>query len=400
MDSRRQFISQVAGGLAGTLAVPSSVLGAGERVRFALIGAGERGTQLAREALACPGTELAAVADVYNRRLETARQLAPAAEHFSDYRRILDRKDIDAVVIATPPHLHASQFISAIEAGKHVYIEKTLAFTLDDARLMRAAYDGSRKLTVQVGHQACSSGAMADAVQFLASGRVGAITAIHAHMFRNTPRGKAQWYRPVYPDMTAETIDWTAFQGSVPERPFDANRFVNWRFYWDYSGGNVFENLCHQLAFWYKALDLRIPAAAAMSGGVYLWKDGREVPDTMNVSLEQPEEMLITWDSGFGNNQLGTSEEVLGTDGTISRSQQIRYTPQKVNQPGGAEALGQTRTGPNAHVRNFLDCLRSGQKPNCPFELGYRVSIACRMAVESYMQQRTVRWNAAREEIV
>jgi predicted dehydrogenase len=120
----------------------------------------------------------------------------------------------------------------------------------------------------------------------------------------------------------------------------------------------------------------------------------------MNVTLEHSEEILFSWDSGFGNNQLGTTEDVLGTDGTISKSQQIRYLPQKVNRPDGAEMLGSTRTAPNAHMQNFLDAIRSGQEPNCPFELGFRVSMACRMAVESYRQQRPVRWDAAKEEIV
>ena len=131
--------------------------------------------------------------------------------------------------------------------------------------------------------------------------------------------------------MTPENVLWNSFQGEAPKHPFDANRYINWRFYWDYSGGNFYENMCHQVAFWYKVLDLQIPKSVMASGGVYLWKDGREVPDTMSVSMVQPEEMLVTWDSGFGNNALGVSEEVLGTDGTISRGQQIRFAPQKVN---------------------------------------------------------------------
>jgi predicted dehydrogenase len=200
--------------------------------------------------------------------------------------------------------------------------------------------------------------------------------------------------------MTPENILWKAFLGEAPERPFDANRYINWRFFWDYSGGNVFENMCHQLAFWYKALNLQIPTAVTMTGGLYLWKDGREVPDTMNVAMEHPEEILFSWDSGFGNNHLGYGEFVLGTDGTIVRSQQIRYLPQKVNRPDGEEILGQTRNAPNAHMQNFLDAIRHGAEPNCPFEIGFRVSIACRMAVESYRQGRTMRWDPAREQIV
>ncbi len=166
---------------------------------------------------------------------------------------------------------------------------------------------------------------MPDAQSFLATSNIGKITAVHMHMYRNTPHGKPQWARPVHPDMTSENILWDSFQGEAAKHPFDPNRYINWRFFWDYSGGNVYENMCHQISFWYKALNLQIPKAVTMTGGLYLWKDGREVPDTMNVSLEQPEEMLISWDSGFGNNALGSTESVLGTDGTISKGQQIRY---------------------------------------------------------------------------
>jgi predicted dehydrogenase len=200
--------------------------------------------------------------------------------------------------------------------------------------------------------------------------------------------------------MTPEAIAWEAFLGASPRCEFDANRYVNWRFFWDYSGGSVFENMSQQLAFWYKALDLRIPVAVSMLGGVHLWQDGREVPDTMSVAMEHSEEILFSWDSGFGNNQLGASEEVLGTDGTISRGQQIRYVPQKVNRPDGVESLSQDKTRPNAHMHDFLECIRTGKTPNCPVELGYRVSVACRMAVESYRQGRTVRWDPIREEIL
>jgi predicted dehydrogenase len=200
--------------------------------------------------------------------------------------------------------------------------------------------------------------------------------------------------------MTPERIMWKAFLGEAPPREFDANRFLNWRFFWDYSGGNVYENMCHQFAFWYKVLGLQVPKAVTMVGGVYLWKDGREVPDTMTVSAEQPEEMLLSWDSGFGNNALGNTEDVLGTDGTISRGQQIRYAPQKVNRPDGTELTGSGKTSPGAHMQNFLDSVRGMATPNCPFDLGFRVSIACRMAVESYRQGRTIRWDAQKEEIV
>jgi predicted dehydrogenase len=400
MSSRRSFIGTVASGLATTIAAPNTVLGANDRVRLGIIGPGDRGIQLVREALSQPGVEFVAFSDIYSRRLEDAKKLVLNAATYYDYRRLLDDKSIDAVLIATPQHLHCEHFVAALDAGKHVYQEKTMAFTVDHAKRMRAAYNKAGKRIVQIGHQACSSGHVPDANSFASPERLGKITALHMHMYRNTPHGKPQWSRPVYPDMTPENILWNAFQGEAPKHEFDANRYVNWRFYWDYSGGNFYENMCHQIAFWYKVLNLQIPTSVVANGGVYLWKDGREVPDTMSVSMVQPEEMLITWNSGFGNAALGTTEDVLGTDGTISRGQQIRYAPQNVNRPDATELVGQARSAPAGHIANFIESIRGASTPNCPFELGYRVSIACRMAVESYLHGRSVTWDAQKEQIV
>jgi predicted dehydrogenase len=400
MSSRRNFISTVATGLAGAVAAPASVLGANDRVRLGIIGPGNRGQEIMRDALGIANVEFVGVADVYTRRLEEAKNIAPQAKTYLDYRNLLDDKSIDAVLIATPQHLHAQHFIASLDAGKHVYQEKTMAFSVEQAKQMRAAFRKASGRVVQIGHQGCTSGLMDDAQAFLQQEQMGKITAIHACMYRNTPHGKPQWSRPIYPDMTPENILWKSFLGSAPDVPFDANRYANWRFFWDYSGGNVYENMTHQVAFWYKALNLQVPKAVSMTGGIYLWKDGREVPDTMCVSIEQPEEMLISWNSGFGNDQLQVSEDVLGTDGTIAKGQQIRYIPQKVNNRTGVEKLGRAITAPHAHMANFIDGIRTGAAQNCPFEVGFRTSIACRMAVESYRQQRIMRWDPAKEEIV
>jgi predicted dehydrogenase len=399
MASRRNFLSTFASSVGVTLAAPATVLGANERIRLGIIGPGDRGLQLMREALGCPNVQFAGICDVYTRRLEQARQLAPNAKTYMDYRRLLEDSSIDAVLIATPHHLHCEQFTAVMEAGKHCYQEKTMAFTVDHAKRMRAAYEKTKDRVVSIGHQSCSSGLMHDALAMLSEEPMGKITAVHMTMYRNTPHGKPQWSRPIYPDMTPENLLWKQFLGEAPTRDFDANRFINWRFFWDYSGGNVYENMCHQIAFWYKALDLRIPKAVTMTGGVYLWKDGREVPDTMCVTLEQPEELLISWNSGFGNDHLRVTEDVLGTDGTISKGQQIRWVPQRVNVKDREEKLGRTPTAPRAHMQNFFDCIRLNQEPNCTFETGFRTSIASRMAVESYRQQRTIRWDADREEL-
>jgi predicted dehydrogenase len=402
MNSRRTFIRSMAG-VAGTMKLPSSVLGANERIRIGVIGPGSQGSFLTRQALECADTEIVAFADVYTRRLENAKKLAPAAKTYLDYRYLLDDKTIDAVIIATPQHLHCGHFVAAMDAGKHVYQEKTMAFTVEHAKKMRAAYRKANKRIVQIGHQGCSGGSVVDAINFMKTGYVGKVTEVHAHMYRNTPHGEPQWSRKVLPDMTAENIIWKSFLGEAPQRPFDANRYINWRFFWDYSGGNYYENMCHQLASWYKVLNLQIPKAVTSTGGVFLWKDGREVPDTMCTSMEHPEELLFNWTSGFGNSELGGGVSVLGTDGTITTRGGLRYLPQKVNRPDGTEMVGKTPTPRalhRAHVQNFLDCVRSGNEPNCPLGLGFRVAIACRMAVDSYRQRRTLRWDPVKEEIL
>ncbi len=400
MQSRRSFVEVAA----GALMVPARVLGANDRIRIGVIGPGSRGQELMRWARFCPNAEVVAAADVYTRRLEEAKALAPGVKTYLDYRHLLEDQSIDAVLIATPQHLHCEHFVASLEAGKHVYQEKTMAFTVEHAKRMRAAYQRAGKRTVQIGFQGCSMGQRIDAEAFLAGGKVGKITMVHGHMYRNTPHGTPQWTRPILPDMTPENVLWKSFEGGAAHHDFDANRFINWRFFWDYSGGNFYENMCHQLAFWYKVLKLRIPATTTTMGGIYLWKDGREVPDTMSVIMQHSEELLFTWDSSFGNNELGITEHVLGTDGTIFNASEmhepIRYIPQKVNQPGGVEVVGQTRTPRHAHLQNFLDCIRSGQEPNAPFDLGFRVSITARMSVDSYRLGRPLRWDEKKEEIV
>src|SRR2546427_1574355 len=179
MHSRRKFIGQFASGIAGTLAT-GSVLGANGRIRLGLIGAGDRGMQLVREAVNCPNTEVVAFADIYPKRLEEAKKAVPAAQTFLDHRYLLDDKSIDAVLIATPQHLHAEHFVASLDAGKHVYQEKTMAFNVEHAKRMRAAFKNAGRRTVQVGHQSCSSGQLIDAATFLTPANMGKITAIHA----------------------------------------------------------------------------------------------------------------------------------------------------------------------------------------------------------------------------
>jgi predicted dehydrogenase len=204
MQTRRLFIGNVATSLAGTLAT-GKVLGANDRIRVGVVGMGERGTQLAREAISCPNVELAAFADVYSRRLQDAAAVSPAAKTYTEYTELLQDKSLDAVLIATPQHLHTEPFLAALDRSRHVYVERAMAFTLPEAKRMQAAARRHPELKVQIGHQFCSSGHAVDAIEYLSSGATGQVTAIRSHSYRNTPHGKPQWSRPVFPDMTPGT---------------------------------------------------------------------------------------------------------------------------------------------------------------------------------------------------
>ena len=410
MPTRRKFMKRIAGGAAVYAAYgfwPSGrVLGANDRVHFGLIGSGGRGQEILKAALACTNVEAAGVADLYTRRLDQAKQIAPNVKTCQDFRELLDDKSIDAVLIATPQHQHALNFVPALQAGKDVYQEKTMAFNPDHAKRMRKAFEGSGRV-VQIGIQSTSGEGFLKARELATPDRMGVITAIHAHHYRNAPYGG--WMREIPPDCDTRHLDWKAFEGEATPCPFDPQRYINWRFFWDYSGGNVFENMVHQVGFWYKVLGLKIPRSVTMTGENYL-SPKMQVPDTMNVTMDQPEKIFFTWNSMFGNNFYGEGEDVLlGNKGTIQcyELEDVRYLPQGKR---GSELAEESPAAPpdivgggdttNAHMQNFFDCVRSRKEPNCPFELGFRSAIACQMAITSYRRGRTVHWDEQREEIV
>ena len=236
---------------------------------------------------------------------------------------------------------------------------------------------------------------------------MGDITAIHTHMYRNAPYGG--WKRPIPADCDLQHVDWKGFEGEAPPHDWDPNRYINWRFFWDYDGSNVFENMVHQVGFWYKLLGLKIPRGVMMNGGNYLSPD-MEMPDTIDVSMDQPENLLFTWNSGFGNRHYKSEDDfLLGNKGTIFRGRyKVEYTP---------EAHPRGSAGSGHRSRRFLTQRASqmermstsrisstvyaaGRSPTAPFELGYRTAIACQMAIRSYQEGRKMHWDAEKEEIV
>ena len=403
---RREFLGQIAVGSAALGYFPSSVLGANERVRVGMIGVGARGQELVKQLLAVPNAELVAVADVYKRRHEEARQLVPRLKTFDDHRRMLEMKDLDAVIVASPLHTHARHFLDSLAAGKDLYAEKTMTWSIPEAEQCRDAAKGSKQV-VAIGLQHESSGSLADAKQWIKQGLPGKISQVESWMSRNTPRGQGQWVRPVPADCTADNVRWDAFLSGRSPRAFDGYKFINWRLFWEFSGGNITENMVHQMAWIMTTLDLPVPSSAYMSGGIFSEKDGREVPDTIAVTLNFPNDVVVTWQSVFNNKRYGLGERLLGSHGTIEHlrgsndmvtgksESGIRFYPEKVNRPDGAEVKGESRD--QDHMANFIDCIRTRKQPNAPVEIGYRSALAAHMANLSYRSKKAVTLEEARE---
>jgi len=399
-NTRRDFIKRSALGTAAMLLYPSSrVLGANDRVRVGMIGVGGRGQELLKQVLGTPNAQLVAIADIYTRSRDEAKRMAPGIQTLDDHRRLLDMKDIDAVIVASPLHIHARHFLDTLAAGKDLYSEKTMTWSIAEADQCLAATKNSNRV-VQIGLQHESSGSLADARKWIKDGIVGKVTQVESWMSRNSPHGKGQWVRQVPPDCTAQNVNWKAFLNGRPDREFDPFKFINWRLYWEFSGGNVTENMVHQIAWIMTALDLPEPSAAFMSGGVFSEKDGRQVPDTIVVTLEYPADTVVTWQSTFSNSHYGLGERLLGSDGTIEHisgatdmvtgrsAEGIRYYPESVNRHDGSALTGET---PNQnHMANWIDCVRSRKTPNASVEIGYRSAIAAHMANISYRRKQRV----------
>src|SRR5438309_11324439 len=208
---RRRFLKQAAAGAAIAFTYPSGrIRGANDRVRLGIIGAGARGQELMREFLSVPNVEFVAVADVYTRRHEEAKQFASGLKSFDDHRRLLDLKDVDAVIVATPLHCHSRHFLDTLAAGKDLYSEKTMTWSIPEAETCRNAAKESNRV-VQIGLQHVSTGSFFDAKKWVSDGLVGKVTHVESWMSRNTPHGKGQWVRKVPSDCTAQNVNWKAF---------------------------------------------------------------------------------------------------------------------------------------------------------------------------------------------
>lgn len=301
-------------------AAPLAAQASKDAVRLGFIGSGIRGKQLIDEFQAVPGCKGIAVADLYDGCRERAKeQLGAGIQAVREYRAVLDNKDVDAVVIATPDHWHERIVLDALSAGKHVYIEKPMTWSLAEGpRIVEAAKKSGKVL--QVGSQAKTSALTAKAKEIIASGALGKVNMIRMANHRNSAEGA--WQYPVPPDASEQTIDWPTWLGKAAKRPFDPHIVFQWRRFWDFSGGVAADLFVHQFTQMHEMMNVKAPVAAVSMGGTYKWKDGRTVPDVMNSLVEYPEGFIVDVYVNQANSAQPRGIFIYGDQGTL----QVEWT--------------------------------------------------------------------------
>jgi predicted dehydrogenase len=410
--TRRDF-TRTSIALGVTTALGSTrVLGANDRVAMGLIGCGGRGSQVADRFLKATDASVVAVADVY----EPFRQRAVAAVKagastaaigLKDFRQVLDRKDVDAVIIATPDHWHALMAVAALRAGKDVYVEKPLSLVLREGRII---VDEARrtKRVCAVGSQQRSGAHYVEAVRLIHEGAIGTVHHVHAGMTRNAMPGFVA--RELRGGLT-DALDWDMWLGPAPKVPFDPFRAIyHFRWFWDYSGGQMTNWGAHHLDIARWALGARAPKAVAGFGGRYAIKDGGETPDIQQV-LYHFGSGVVSWSTREVNEGDRAGLVFYGTKGTLALARS-GYTIRPETWTGDADGTTGKRApaaearevkGANLdeqHVRNFLDCVKSRQRPNADVEEGHLSAVMCHLGNLSTRLGRSLTWDAANERIV
>jgi predicted dehydrogenase len=404
MDSsnRRDFLRTSA--LTMTAVSYARVLGANDRVNLGLIGAGDRGNHVMSLFQNRSEVHVAAICDVYGQRLEATRQKATGSTGFSDYRKLLETSPLDAVLIATPDHWHSTIAIDALNAGKDVYCEKPLTRTIEEGpRIVKAARENNR--VCQVGMQQRSAKHYREAKEkYFDSGALGAITLARTWWYGN---GFHLRKAPATLRKKPQDLDWDRFLGPIKWRDYDPQQFYNWRAYLDYGGGQVTDLFTHWIDVVHMFMDRDIPSAASAAGGVYHYRDGRTAPDTINVLLEYAgqDPFTATFEATLVPGIKGEAIEMCGSEGRlwIDRSRYEFYPagakePSEVVKAEKLEGISDSLT--QDHVDNFLECLKSRQRPHGDVLIGHRSAQASHLGNIAYEQRRRISFDSVREEIL
>ncbi len=371
------------------------VLGANDRVQIGVIGLGARGPFLAKVFAANPGVSIRALCDIYTERVDRALEKYPAAEAYSDYRKLLASPALDAVVIAVPDHWHAQMAIDAFHAGKDVYLEKPLSRTIEEGKaVVRAAAETNR--ICQVGLQQRSGPTYLSAKhQIVDSGKLGQV--VMARTWGSD--GPRELTVPSNMRTCPSNLDWNAFLGPLPRREWDARQYLYYRAFRDYGGGMVTDLFTHWVDVVHMFLSHDAPVAASAAGGNFIYQDGRTAPDTMQVLLEYPESFNVSFDWTLAAGAQRDGQEFDGTEGRlyIDRSG-FEFRPH--GSPKPTLTATATRDQTIDHVENFLDCLRTRRPPNADARAGFRSSVAAQLGVIAFEEKRRIRYDPASERVV
>ncbi len=377
-----------------TAAASAATFGANDRIRGAIIGSGGRGTYLTAQFKEV-GAEMAGVCDIYEPNLQRGLKAASTgARAYDNYRRVLDDKSIDVVVIATPDHWHARMAIDAVEAGKDVYVEKPMAHTIEEGFRMIDAVRRTRRV-LQVGTQRRSFDLFQEAARIARSGDLGEVRLVNA-WWVNNQKGLRQ-------GGLQGKLDWSQWLGSAPKRETDPLRFFNWYYFWDYSGGLMVGQAAHVIDAIHWFMNSMYPVAVTCAAGrVNL--EGAEVPETTCMCIEYPENYLAVFTVGYKAMRYNTFNDQLkqfhGSKARfdVGRESYALYPESNAldmkpsvekRQPGTFEPT--TR----AHIRNFLECVRSRKDPNATVEMGQSTNVVLCGAMESLKTGRRMRYSSA-----
>jgi predicted dehydrogenase len=386
---RRGFV----GATIATAASYSRILGANDRIQIGAIGTGQRGQTLLGALNHLESNDIVALCDIYTPHLVTSKAAhAPNAQEYGDHRALLDRKDVDAVVIATPDHWHVPVLMDALHAGKDIYCEKPVTHTLEQGDPLVAAVGGSKSI-VQIGLQQRSWEHFAQARDEIANGRLGQVTFIRTYWYQNHLTAG----RPGNFDVSK--LDWKRFLGSASDRPFDADQYANWRWYWDFGGGAMTDLFIHwvDVAHWIMGADS--PSRATANGFTAVLRQ-RQTPDTMSAALAYPGHAMVEFDcallgyiEGGGLMIRGTKAAMRLWRGGFSVYQEF---PRYSENPQPSEPIMEVKSkidGTVSHMKNFLECAASRKTPNAPIEVG--VSAARAGHVANLAMRGSGVWNRA-----
>jgi predicted dehydrogenase len=402
--TRRAFLEAIGGAGAaaiGTAATAESARGfmANDTLSVGCLGTGGRCQTLMKSLAQVPGVRITAVCDIYDAHLEAAKRLAqPRALATKHYREVLDRKDIDAVLIGSPDHWHVPMSVDACNAGKDVYVEKPLTHDPAEGPAIIEAQNRNRKV-VQVGMQQRSMPHIQKARELVKTGRIGEVFKVHLTWNRGGSKRFERGRLGIDPGQVA----WKDFLGSAPEQPFDEFRFRNWRWFWDFGGGLLTDLMVHwiDVAHWF--LDADHPLKATAIGNHFASKDVWQTPDTIQCILEYPNNVQAHFEGTFSNAHLGAMITFMGTDGTLYIDRgRYELTPERGKQGQEQWILGSNPhkgadfydkpDGELLHLTNWVECIRSRQRPTAPAEAGASAAAAAHLGNRAYRLSQVAEW--------